>query len=97
MARRTWFWSSAPGRLSSGNGFVLSDALIAVFILSILALLVQSTVQSASSSRTRMQQAAQQSNEDYELFLNQIGECVCSEPSEESTGEDPADTSSSSY
>ena len=95
------YWNLGRAHLSSASGFVLSDALIAVAVISLAAVLVQHTVQSVVSARNQLKEAAALSNADYELAVSSIGECVCTEESEdptasgEVTGE--ADTSSSSY
>ena len=80
--------------MSSASGFVLSDALIAITIVSLLAVLVQAGVRSADQTQTLLNQAEQDSNEIYEDFMRGIGECICSEEHEEP---EETDTSSNSF
>ena len=93
-------------RSSSGDpGFVLSDALISLSIVSIMAVLVLAAVQSLSVSKTALSHAYEESEGTYEETLAVIGECVCEEAEEsedesEEECEDPwieADTSWNSF
>ncbi len=81
---------------SDHNGFVLSDALIAVVIVALLALLCQRCVMSAVNTKEKLETVADQSEEEYEDFLRGIGECVCEE-TEEETSEAETDTLSNSF
>ena len=86
--------NSAPAHWSSdGNGFVLSDALIAVVIVAILALLCQRCVYSAINTQRILEEATAESDQAYEDFMRGIGECVC----EEEVPEETEDISSNSY
>ena len=85
---------------SESRGFVLSDALISLAAVGVLALLVQSSVQSLAHWNEKKNEVFQKSEEQYEEMLGGIGECVCEEPpleeEQEETGEE-ADTSWNSY
>jgi len=85
-----------PVHLSSdNNGFVLSDALIAVAVTAMLALLAHSAIRSASEASHRIRESYTQSEEQYEAAMHQIGECVCLE--EEPLGEELTDISLNSF
>ncbi|MBR2676291.1 MAG: hypothetical protein IKE28_05220 [Solobacterium sp.] len=87
--------NSAPVRWSSGGkGFVLSDALIAVVIVALLALLTQRCVMSAVHTKRILEEAAAESDAEYEDFMRGIGECVCEEETPEETPEDISSNSS---
>ncbi len=74
---------------------MLSDALIAVAVVSMLALLVHSALRSASEASFRIRESYAQSEEQFETAMHQIGECVCQE--EEPADEETADTSLNSF
>ena len=85
----------APVRLSSDNsGFVLSDALIAISVVSALILLAYSALRSASEADLRITNSYLHSEEQYETAIQEIGECVCEE---ESADEETADISLNSF
>ena len=85
-----------PVRLSSDNsGFVLSDALIAIVVVSALILLAYSAIRSASEANRRITDAYRQSEEQYETAILEIGECVCE--TEEPVNEESTDISLNSF
>lgn len=67
---------------SDDGGFVLSDALIALLIVGILSILVESTVHTLDRSRTGIRESALESEEQYEDMMKGIGECICEEEPE---------------
>ena len=87
--------NSGPARLSSDNsGFVLSDALIAAAVISVLVLLAHSVLRSAHEADRRITESYAMTEEQYETVITGIGECICEE---EPPAEEPADTSSNSF
>ena len=76
---------------------MLSDALIAVVIVAILALLCQRCVLSAINTQRILEEDAAESNQEYEDFMRGIGECVCEEEDSEESIEQEEAISSNSY
>ena len=87
--------SSQDPLCSGSRGFVLSDALIAVAVVSMLALLVHSALHTALQADEKIAESYQRSDESYEQAMERIGECVCE--TEEPDSEEPADTSLNSF
>ena len=73
---------------------MLSDALIAVAVVSMLALLVHSALRSASEADLRITNSYLHSEEQFETAIQEIGECVCEE---ESADVETADISLNSF
>ena len=76
---------------------MLSDALIAIVIVALLALLCQRCVLSAINTQRILEEAASESDQEYEDFMRGIGECICEEEDSEESIEQQEDTSSNSY
>lgn len=76
---------------------MLSDALIAIVIVALLALLCQRCVLSAINTQCILEEAAAESDQEYEDFMRGIGECICEEEDSEESIEQQEDTSSNSY
>ena len=86
--------SQAP-LYSDDRGFVLSDALIAVAVVTMLALLVHSALHVTVQADEKITESYQHSEETYEEAMERIGECVC-ETEEPDSGE-VTDTSLNSF
>ena len=76
---------------------MLSDALIAIVIVALLALLCQRCVLSAINTQRILEEAASESDQEYEDFMRGMGECICEEEDPEESIEQQEDTSSNSY
>ena len=76
---------------------MLSDALIAIVIVALLALLCQRCVLSAINTQRILEETAAESDQEYEDFMRGIGECICEEEDSEESIEQQEDTSSNSY
>ena len=74
---------------------MLSDALIAIVVVSALIHLAYSAIRSASEANRRITDAYRQSEEQYETAILEIGECVCE--TEESVNEEITDISLNSF
>ena len=79
---------------SARSGFVLSDALVAVLVLSVLSVLACSAVNEIRLADENIAAAYHESDEQYTETVRSIGECICEE---ELSEEEPADTLSSSF
>ncbi|MBR4456689.1 MAG: hypothetical protein IKS32_10815 [Solobacterium sp.] len=62
---------------SADAGFVLSDALIALAVVSIMAFLVQSALYSAERSEAAVRNVYEESARAFEQQMSDIAECVC--------------------
>ena len=62
---------------------MLSDALIAIAVVSVLVLLAQSAVHSAYEADTRITESYTLSEEHFETAMFEIGECICTEEENE--------------
>lgn len=87
--------NSVPERsFSADSGFVLSDALIAVAVVSALALLACSAMNAIRITGQKTAEAYQQSDASYSDVLYEIGECICEqEEMNEEPAEEPTATS----
>ncbi len=74
---------------------MLSDALIAIAVVSALVLLAYSAIRSASEADRRIDDAYHQSEEQFETAMLEIGECICE--TEEPVNEETADISLNSF
>lgn len=74
---------------------MLSDALIAIAVVSALVLLAYSAIRSASEADRRIAGLYHQSEDQFEAAIQEIGECVCE--TEEPADEETADISLNSF
>ena len=86
--------SQAP-LYSDNRGFVLSDALAAVAVVTTLALLAHSAVQITVQADQKITESYQDSDEAFRQAMDKIGECICKTEGQES--EEPQDTSLNSF
>lgn len=77
------------------EGFVLSDALIAIAVVSVLSITVSSLITSSWNTKEALTIAQQRSEDSFTSIVSQIGECICIEEEDEPV--EPADTSWNSY
>ena len=59
------------------NGFVLSDALVAIAAVSVCCTITAAALGVISASESGVHEVYEKSEEEYEDFLSGIGECVC--------------------
>ena len=70
------------------KGYLLTDALIAVFITAMIALVTSAALPAAGNTKTVICHAITQAEEAYEQGIRMIPECVlCSEEESEETAE----------
>ncbi len=74
--------------LFSDNGFILTDPLICIVIVSLMVIMVSSAVQSLYKTNNMIQQNAAESESEYRQQLSQISSCEksCIQESEDQTG-----------